>query len=144
MSFHFPLQILYMCVAGGMRSGRENISWGSLGRKHIVLYILSLGICTLINTAENSIILALLILFVFSKSQQSEIEHSDFEDVAFTWRLTSVQPKNCSPSAQFVSRLLCPFYALLLLHALWFIHDATPLGTGNKMFLLSPFGEEFS
>lgn len=47
-----------------MRSGRESISWGSLGRKHIVLHILSLGICTLINTAENSIILALLILFV--------------------------------------------------------------------------------
>lgn len=49
-----------------------------------MLHILSLGICTLINTAENSIILALLILFVFSKSQQSEIEHSNFEDVAFT------------------------------------------------------------
>lgn len=83
-----------MCVPGEMRSGGEGMFWGSLGRKHIMLFILSLGTCTLINTAENSNMFVLI--FFFSKSQQKskKVWNRTFEH----WRCCIYLQTDVSPA----------------------------------------------
>lgn len=134
-----------MSVPGTVRSGGEITFWGSLGQKHVMLFIVSqepvhLLILKKIPACWNCVGFFFLLQITAKVKKKKKCNRTSKQQRSWIYLQTDVSPpEKLQPFSQVCLKTLVLLF--LLLHALWFVYEATLSGTGNRMISLSSSGE---